>query len=168
MVYLHNQRYLSMLKDWFPAESLTRWPIGEALFFFSLLGCKVGVGQLFFFLSATHFKCLSQTKACNNLSAGDTAWLFWLCENNFLHVTMIQQLSSVFWGQWNRRLWREEGKKVSTEERNRNIFKKARTYTDYILCSGSVEGLLVQFALALFQVLVSPEQTSELHSAKHG
>lgn len=40
--------------------------------------------------------------------------------------------------------------------------------TDYILCSGSVEGLRVQFALALFQVLMSPEQTSKLHTAKHG
>lgn len=87
-------------------------------------------GRPIIFVSFHPFKCLSQTKACNNFSPGDTAWLFWLCENNFLHVTMIQQqLSSVFWGQWNRHLCREEGKKVSTEERNRNIFKQARIQT---------------------------------------
>lgn len=78
---------------------------------------------------ASLFKCLSQTKACNNLGPGDMVWLFWLCENNFLHVTMIQQLSGVFWGHYNRHLWREGGRKERKEGRKKEAFSNKHAHT---------------------------------------
>lgn len=70
---------------------------------------------------------------------------------------MIQKLTGVFWGGALQHLWREEGKKEA------HLFlMSALIHTGYILFSGSVENLVIQFALAMFQVTASPEQS------KHG
>lgn len=81
---------------------------------------------------------------------------------------MIQQLSGVFWGHYNRHLWREGGRKERKEERKNHFLISTLIHTDYIPCGASPDGLVIRFSLAMFQIIVSTEQTSELHRTGDG